>query len=105
MLETRARDDGVEAAEAVERGVDGGPVAGGRREIGLERLARPVGIRVQVDGQHRGAVRFQPRGDRAADTAARTRDESPALHVRDVNACGSGALAGRRQDQDRAAVG
>ena len=104
VLEARARDDGVEAAEALERGVDGGPVARRRREIGLERLARPVRIRVQVDGQHRGAVRFQPCRDRAADAAARTRDESPALHVRDVNACGSGVLARRRQDQDRPAV-
>ena len=82
VLEARARDDGVETAESVERGVDGGPVVRGRREVGLERLARPVRIRVQVDGEHRRAVRFQPCRDRAADAAARTRDESPALHVR-----------------------
>ena len=81
VLEARAGDDCVDAAEPLQRGIDGGAVAGRGGEIGLERLARAVRVGTQVDRDHAVTVPLEARGDRAADAAARARDESPA-HAR-----------------------
>jgi hypothetical protein len=75
VLEAGVGDDRVEAAEALERRVDRGPVAVARREVRGERLARAALVGLQVDGEHPHAVVDQPLGDRLPDPAARARDE------------------------------
>ena len=81
VLEARVRDDGVEPAEPLERGVDRGAVPVAGREVGLERLARPIGVRRDVDGEHVPAVADQPLRDRTADPAGRAGDECDLAHA------------------------
>ena len=57
VLEARVRDDRVEPAEPLERGVDGGAVALARRQVGRERLARPVRVGCDVDREHAASRR------------------------------------------------
>ena len=75
VLEAGVGDDRVDAAEALDRRVDGRPVPVPRREVGGERLARPVGIGREVDGEHVPAVGDEPLRDRAPDAARGTGDE------------------------------
>ena len=75
VLESGVRNEGVEAAEALERCVDRGPVALAGREVRGERLARAARVGLEVDGQHVPAVGDETLGDRAADPARRAGDE------------------------------
>ena len=68
VLEPRIRDDRVDPAEALDRRVDGSPVALPRRQIRGEPVTGPRRIWVEVDGEHMPAVRHEP--------LARSRDRS-----------------------------
>jgi len=58
---------------------DAVPVA--RGQVGGERLARPVGVGMQVDGEHPRTVRLQSLRDRAADPAGRAGDDRLPAHA------------------------
>src|SRR6185295_2815895 len=56
VLEARVRDDGVEAAEALDRRSDGAAVALAGGEVGREGLAGRVVVGLEVDRKHVEAV-------------------------------------------------
>ena len=78
MLEAGVRDDRVEPAEALDRGVNGRAVAVARREVGGERLARARPVRREIDREHLPPVGDEPLRDRTADAARGTGHERPA---------------------------
>ena len=63
--------DHVEAAEAVDGGLNGAPVALARGQIGGVPDPGTVFRRIEVDGEHIEAVILEALGDRAADPAGR----------------------------------
>jgi hypothetical protein len=65
VLEAGVRNDGVDPAEALERGVDDEAIACTGRQICVR----------EVDAVHRPAVRLEPLDDRAADPAGRAGDQ------------------------------
>ena len=77
MLKARRGDDHVEAPEALERGVDGCPVALGRGEVGAD-VAVTSGF--QVDSEHIEAVAFQALADGGADAAGAAGHKCDARH-------------------------
>jgi hypothetical protein len=64
MLEAGVRDHRVEAAEALERGVDNRAVPRVRRQVGI----------VEVDRVDQPPVAFEPRGNRSPDAPGGARD-------------------------------
>ena len=78
VLEAGVRHHGVDPTEPLDRRGDRGPVPGSRRQVGGERLTRPVGIGLEIDREHAPAVGDEPLGDRATDSARGTGDERPA---------------------------
>ena len=85
MLQARVGHHRVEAAEALDRGLDRAAVALPRGEVGGVRDARAVGVRLEVDGQDVEAVVDEALRDRAADAARGARDQCCPLLGHGVN--------------------
>ena len=75
VLEAGVRDEGIEPAEALERGLDRRAVPLARGQVGGERVARPVGVGGDVDGEHVPPVGDETLRYGAPDPAGRTGDE------------------------------
>ena len=84
VLDARVGDDDVEAAEALDRSGDGGPVALALAQVRGERRPWPVGIRVHVHREHVTTGVLEPPRHGAPDAAGSARDQRSArlpLHV------------------------
>jgi hypothetical protein len=68
VLEAGVGDDRVEAPEALDGRLDGRAVALARGQVGLEGLARPVGVGLEIDREHAKAVVDQPLCDGTTDS-------------------------------------
>jgi hypothetical protein len=75
VLEAGVRNDGVEAAKAVDGRRDCRPVALARGQVGGEGLAGTELAGLQVDRENAGALADEPLRDRPPDPARRPRDD------------------------------